>query len=391
MNIPIWPGSSSFIAMSASYYTGSSAVRPTPFGYYDGDATFKVEADKVADWCAKRLGYPITEIELQDINLYAAFEEAVTEFSTQVNMNNAKDYMLTLVGTPTSNQLSGRVITPNFGRTIELAKSYGNEVGSGGNVNWKKGYVSLVPGQQTYDLDALFAATRESGSAIEIKRIYHDFSPAIVRYFDPYVGTGAGTQQLLDSFGWGSFSPAVSFLVMPLYADLLRIQAIEMNDMIRKSSYSFELRNNKLNIYPIPTAEYTVWFEYVVVSERNNPIKAPTGSISDLSNVPYSRIQFTNIKDIGIQWIYKYTLSISKEMLGLVRSKYSTVPIPGAEVTLNGADLIAQGREDKLALITDLKELLNSMTRQSQMEQETAVAAAMQTTLNKVPLYIYIK
>ena len=391
MNIPIWPGSSSFIAMSASYYTGSSTVKPTPFGYYDGDDTFKTQADRVADWCAKRLGYPITEVELQDINLYAAFEEAVTEFSTQVNMNNAKDYMLTLIGTPTTNELSSRTITPNLGRTIELAKSYGSEAGSGGNVNWKKGYISLVPGQQTYDLDALFANIYESGSAIEIKRIFQDFSPAIVRYFDPYVGTGAGTQQLLDSFGWGSFSPAVSFLVMPIYADLLRIQAIELNDQIRKSSYSFELRNNKLNIYPIPTADYTLWFEYVVISERNNPLKHPTGSVSDLSNVPYSRIQFSNIKDIGIQWIYKYTLAISKEMLGLVRSKYSTVPIPGAEVTLNGADLIAQGREDKLALITDLKELLNSMTRQSQMEQETAVATAMQSTLNKVPLYIYIK
>ena len=286
MNIPIWPGSSSFIAMSASYYTGSSTVKPTPFGYYDGDDTFKTQADRVADWCAKRLGYPITEVELQDINLYAAFEEAVTEFSTQVNMNNAKDYMLTLIGTPTTNELSSRTITPNLGRTIELAKSYGSEAGSGGNVNWKKGYISLVPGQQTYDLDALFANIYESGSAIEIKRIFQDFSPAIVRYFDPYVGTGAGTQQLLDSFGWGSFSPAVSFLVMPIYADLLRIQAIELNDQIRKSSYSFELRNNKLNIYPIPTADYTLWFEYVVISERNNPLKHPTGSVSDLSNVP---------------------------------------------------------------------------------------------------------
>jgi hypothetical protein len=391
MNIPIWPGSSSFTTLSASYYTGSSTTKPTPFGYYDGDTTFKSEADKVADWCAKRLGYPIMEVELQDVNFFAAFEEAVTEFSTQVNMYNAKDYMLTLVGTPTSNNLSGRVITPNLGRTIEIAKGYGSEAGSGGDVTWKKGYIDLVPGSQSYDLDLLWANVSESGKRIEVKRMFHDFSPAIVRYFDPYVGTGAGTQQLLDSFGWGSYSPAVSFLVMPLYADLLRIQAIEMNDTIRKSNYSFELRNNKVNIFPIPTFNLKLWFEYIVTDDRNNPLKRATGSISDLSNVPYGRIQFTNIKDIGVQWIYKYTLAVCKEMLGLIRGKYSIVPIPGAEATLNGADLIAQGREDKLALVTDLKELLLSMGRQSQFEQEAAIATSMQQTLNKVPLYIYIK
>lgn len=391
MNIPIWPGSSSFATLSASFYTGSSNTRPTPFGYYDADPTFKTESDKVADWCAKRLGYPIMEVELQDVHFFAAFEEAVSEFSTQVNMYNAKDYMLTLIGTPTSNQLTGQPIAPNMGRTIELAKNYGNEVGSGGNVDYKKGYITLVPGQQAYDLDTLWTDVSESGKHIEIKRVYHDFSPAIVRYFDPYVGTGAGTQQLLDSFGWGSYSPAVSFLVMPLYADLLRIQAIEMNDQIRKSTYSFELRNNQLNLYPIPTTDYKMWFEYIVVEDRNNPLKYPTGSVSDISNVPYSRMQFTNIKDIGVQWIYKYTLAISKEMLGLIRGKYTTVPIPGAETTLNGTDLIAQGREDKANLITELKELLLLMGRQGQMEQEAAIATGLQTQLSKVPLYIYIK
>lgn len=379
MNIAIWQGSSSF------------SPGNTPFGYYDYDTEFQANADKVAKWCALRLGYPIMDVEMQDKNFYAAFEEAITEFSTQVNMYNARDYMLSLVGTPTSNELSGRVIGTNLGRTIELAKQYGNEAGSGGNVDWKKGYIDLVPGQQVYDLDTLWSDTMESGNRIEVKRVFHDFSPAIVRYFDPYVGTGAGTQQLLDSFGWGSYSPAVSFLVMPLYADLLRIQAIEMSDMIRKSSYTFELRNNQLSMYPIPTFPVKVWFDYVVENERNNPLKYATGSISDLSNVPYNKVQFGKIKDIGLRWINNYTLALCKEMLGLIRNKYSTVPIPGAEATLNGGDLIAQGREDKTALLTDLKELLLSMGRQAQMEQEAAISTAMQSQLNKVPTYIYIK
>jgi hypothetical protein len=391
MNISIWPGSSSFTTVSSSYYVSNSGSSPTSFGYYDNDTMFKSEADKVANWCARRLGYPIMEVELQDINFYTAFEEAVTEFSTQVNMNNAKDYMLTLQGTSTSNALSQRTIATNMGRTIELAKNYGNEVGSGGNISWKKGYIDLQSGTGSYDMQALWGNVSESGDRIEIKRVFHEFSPAIVRYFDPYVGTGAGTQQMLDSFGWGSYSPAVSFMVMPIYADLLRMQAIEMNDQIRKSAYSFEIRNNSINIYPIPTYPVRFWFEYVNAEDRNNPLKYATGSVSDLSNVPYGRIVFSNIKDIGLQWIYKYTLAVSKEMLGLIRGKYTSVPIPGAETTLNGTDLVSQGREDKANLITELTTLLQSMGRQGQMEQEAAIATAMSTQLNKVPLYIYIK
>lgn len=383
-NIPIWPGSSSF-------FPGM-----TPFGYYDYDYTFQTDVDKVSDWCAKKLGYPIMEVELQDINFYACVEEAITEFSTQVNMYNAKDYMLTLIGTPTSTNLTGKVITPNLGRTIEMAKEYGTEVGSGGTVDWKKGYITLTASVQTYDLDA-WANTNEPGKHIEIKRVYHDFAPAISRYFDPYVGTGGGTQQMLDSFGWGSYSPAVNFMVMPLYADLLRIQAIEMNDQIRKSSYSFEIRNNKLNIFPIPTVSLNMWFEYIVVEDRNLPALASANSgssnnrITDISNVPYDNMEYQYISPIGKQWIYKYALALAKELLGLVRGKYTTIPIPGAETTLNGADLISGGREDKAALLLEIKELLQAMTRQGQIEQEQAIATAMNYQLGKVPLPIYIK
>ncbi len=392
MNIPIWPGSSSFVAVSASFYkTPSTGSRPTPFGYYDGDGVFKIEADKVADYCARSVGYPIMEVELQDLNFWAAFEESTTKFTTMVNMYNAKDYILTLQGTSKNTNLSGRNIQTNLGRVIEMSKTYGTEAGSGGTVDWKRGKIAVNTVSQSYDLDALWTDVSESGKRIEVKRVYHNEDPAIVRYFDPQTDTGRGTQTMLEGFGWGSYSPAVSFLVMPMYADLLRMQAIELNDQIRKSSFSFEIQNNKLRLFPIPEKEYTLYFDYVVVEERNDPLNTPTGSISDLSNVPYDRIQFGEINDIGVQWIYEYTLAVSKEMLGLVRSKYSTVPIPGSEATLNGAELIAQGRETKTQLLTDLKELLLSMGRETTMQAEATIATALQQQLAKVPNLIYIK
>jgi hypothetical protein len=331
------------------------------------------------------------EVELQDLNFWAAFEESTTKFTTMVNMYNAKDYILTLQGTPKDTNLSGRNIQTNLGRAIEMSKTYGTEAGSGGTVDWKRGRIAVNTVSQSYDLDALWTDVSESGKRIEIKRVFHNEDPAIVRYFDPQTDTGRGTQTMLEGFGWGSYSPAVSFLVMPLYADLLRMQAIEMNDQIRKSSFSFEIQNNKIRLFPIPEKEYTLYFDYVVVEERNDPLNTPTGSISDLSNVPYDRIQFGDINDIGVQWIYEYTLAVSKEMLGLVRSKYTTVPIPGSEATLNGAELIAQGRETKTQLLTDLKELLLSMGRETTMQAEATIATALQQQLAKVPNLIYIK
>lgn len=392
MNISIWPGSSSFATVSASFYkTPSTGSRPTPFGYYDKDGIFKTEADKVADYCARSVGYPIMEVELQDLNFWAAFEESTTKFTTLVNMYNAKDYILTLQGTSTNANLSGREITTNLGRVIQMAQTYGTEAGSGGSVDWKRGHVVTNGVSQSYDLDVLWANVSESGKRIEVKRIFHNEDPAIVRYFDPQSDTGRGTQTMLEGFGFGSYSPAVSFLVMPLYADLLRMQAIEMNDQIRKSSYTFEIQNNKLQLFPIPEKNVKVYFDYVLVEDRNNPLSTPTGSVSDLSNVPYDRIQFSEINDIGVQWIYEYTLAVSKEVLGLVRSKYSTVPIPGSEATLNGADLIAQGRETKTQLLTDLKDLLLSMGRETSMQAEATIATALQQQLAKVPNKIYIK
>lgn len=391
MNIPIWQGSSSFSLASASYYsippTGSS---PTPFGLYDTDAEFKSDADKVSNWCARRLGYPIMDVEMQDINFWACFEEAVTEYSAQVNQFNVRDHLLSIRGSSTTNSVTQRVIKNNLGPIIDIAENYGSEAGSGGNITYKTGSIDVIADKQVYDLQTLFANVSESGERIEIKKVFHEGPPAIVRYFDPFVGTGMGTQQLLDSFGWGNYTPAVNFIMMPIYADVLRLQAIEMNDQIRKSAYSFELVNNELRIFPIPRQPYKLWFHYIVKKDRNNPLLTPTGSVSDYSNVPYDNITYNSINDIGKQWVWQYTLALAKELLGNIRNKYSTVPAPGAEVTLNGADLVTQGTSDKEKLITQLRENLEQLSRKTLMANEQEIATNLQNTMRGVPLKIYI-
>ena len=381
-------------------YDGSPGVVSgnTPFGLYDSDSTFTTDARNVTDWCAQRLGYPVTDVELNDTNFFAAFEEAVTEYGAQVNTFNARDNMLNLYGSATGStiNLSGQKVSANLGGIIELAEEYGVEAGSGGNVTYFTGSLTVSSNQQIYDLTDSSIVSLESGTAgtdaIEIKRLYHEAPPAIVKYFDPFVGTGLGSQQMLENFGFGGMSPGVSFMMMPLYYDLSRFQAIEFNDQIRKSAYTFQLVNDRLRLYPIPDgSNFTkVYFDYILKSDRSNALKGATGTVSDFSNIPYQNITYSNINAIGRQWIRRYTLALSKEMLGYVRSKYSSIPIPNADVTLNGSDLISAGQTEKEGLITELKEILDTMSRQAQLERKQAEADAMQQQMNKIPLKIYV-
>ena len=379
---PIWPGS------------GSAVSGNTPFGFYDTDSEFQSEAPKFATWCAQRLGYPLMNVELQDKQFYACLEESVSEYSAQINQFNIKDNLLSLQGQPTSSNLTHKRVTPNLGRSVFLSQAYGTEAGVGGLVEIKSGSVDIVSGSQTYDLNALWADVSESGNAIELQRVFYEETPAVQRYFDPYAGTGAGTMNLLDQFGFGNYSPAVTFLMMPVYADMLRLQAIELNDQIRKSAYSFQLRNNKLRIFPRPDSSYKLHFEYVVRSERDNAlITEHSGSsdvISDFSNVPYDNMKFTSINDVGKQWIRKYGLALTKELLGIVRSKYGAIPIPGAETSLDGDTLRSEASAEKEALVTQLREILEQSSRKALMEADKDESEFLQEKLKKVPYPIYI-
>ncbi len=381
----IWPGSGSAVT------TGSNS---TPFGLYDADTNFQSDAPKFATWCARRLGYPIMSVELQDTQFYACFEESISEYSAQVNQFNIKDNLLTMQGQPTGSNVTHKKITPTFGRTITLAKQYGTEVGVGGDVDIKKGSIQINSGSQEYDLNSLFADVSESGAAIEVKRVYYEGTPAMQRFFDPYATTGYGTINMVEGFGFGGYSPAVSFTLMPIFEDLLRVQAIELNDSIRKSAYSFTLVNNKLRIFPDPKEKSKLYFDYVKTSDRDNPLKSEysgsTDVVSDFSNVPYDNMQYQFINDVGKQWIRKYGLALVKELLGIVRSKYGNIPIPNTDTTLDGDTLRNEAAAEKETLITQLREMLEQTSRKTLLEADKDEAEFLQEKLNKVPTPIYI-
>jgi hypothetical protein len=375
----IYPGSSSFSAGD------------TPFGTYDSDSVFVADAPKVANWCAKRLGYPVQNVELVDENLFACFEEATAEYASQVNQFNIRNNLDTLKGNPTGTNYSGKLVQgSNLPELVGISDAYGTLAGVGGNTDIKSGSIDLVSGQQKYDLDVLFASASEGGKRIDVVTVFHEATPAINRFFDPYSVSGQGTLNLIDEFGFGSFSPAAQFMLMPIFEDMLRIQAIEFNDTFRKSAHSFNIVNNKLQIFPIPTTNGKLWFEYFVRDEFiQNSTSVTSDVVSDYSNIGYDFIPYTTINDVGKQWIRKYTLALAKELLGAIREKYSSVPIPGSEISLDGAALRAEAQTEKDALIEQLRENLEELSRKVQFEIRNNEANYQQEMLRKVPLNIY--
>jgi hypothetical protein len=343
------------------------------------------------------LGYPIQNIELIDENFYACFEESVSEYGAQVNQFNIRNNLDSLKGKSKGTNLTSKLVQgSNLPNLVAISDAYGTLAGVGGNTDIKKGHIELQAGQQEYDLDMLWSAVSESGKRIDVTRVFHEPVPAINRFFDPYSVSGQGTLNLIDEFGFGSYSPAAQFVLMPIFEDMLRIQAIEFNDQFRKSAFTFNIVNGKLQIFPIPSStnitQYgKLYFEYFVRDTFiENSTSVTDNVISDYSDIPYNFMEYIGINDVGKQWIRKYTLALVKELLGAVREKYSNIPIPGSEVSLDGAALRSEAQTEKEALMTQLRETLEELSRKIQFENRNNEANQHQEMLRKVPLAIYI-
>jgi len=402
-NIPIWPGSSSFAAVSASYYnTPSTGSSPTAFGFYDNDLEFQSDADKVANFYSRRLGWPIENVELQDLNFWTAFEEAVTVYGNELYAYQVRENMLNIEGLPISTPpLNNTQITPNMDNVIRISEQYGEEAGVGGNTNWYSGSIVLTGSVQDYDLDVWAQQNGISGSDLEIQRVFYQGVPASADYYyGGGIGLGAGWGGFFGGLGGvAGYGYGANWFVTPLSYNVGAIQEVELADTILMSSFSFELINNKLRIFPVPT-EYDngvhFCFQYLLKNERlENSLTSGSGVsgsglITNVSNAPYANPIYSQINSIGRAWIFEYTLALSKEMLGYVRNKYSTIPIPGAEVTLNGDTLTTSAQTSKDALIERLRAYFDETSRRSMLERRRDEAEFAKSELNNVPMTIYI-
>jgi hypothetical protein len=376
MNIPIYPGSSSF-------FPGD-----TPFGFYDNDYQFQVDADKVTTFCARRLGYPIMEVELQDLNFYTAFEEAVTTYGNELYAFQVRDNMLNVLGASTASNMNHAIVTPTMTNIVRIAEQYGEEAGVGGNVNWYSGSVVATASIQDYDLGK-WAIDNNITGGIEIKRIFWQPIPAVNQVYNLNMFSGLGGVPSVGTYGlFGS----TGFLMYPTSLLIQTTQAVEMQNQVSLPDYTFELINNKLRIFPIPVySDHNIWFQYIKLQERiDSAITQAPGAVTNVSNTNFSNPTYSQINSIGRQWIFEYTLALCKEMLGYVRGKYVQVPIPGKEITLNQADLITAATAEKGALIERLRLYLDETSRQSLLVRKSAEGVSAMEELTRSPMTIFI-
>ena len=488
MNIPIYDGRPIW---------DSNAV---PFGFYNTQVDFQEDAVKVAKFCAARLGYPLVDVELQSGSFFTAFEEAITIYGNELYAYTIRDNQLSLEGATTGSNLNQALITPSFEPIVRLTEQYGAEAGSGGNVPYYSGSFELTSSIQDYSFTQFLSGSSLTGSeynlGLEVKRVfYQEPVPASARLLSPYGGFGFGGAMAAGITGLGGFGGGMGFLMMPLNYDMQVIQSIEMNEMVRRNNYSFEIRNDKLRLFPIPgaygatglssdliigdslpltsvtttsatleaslpllavsgsgangivksdginitevevssigsgytvgdvitisqadllTAGFTdasqdivitlalsnisqvatagrVWFEYILRNERvETSIQQMPTQVTNVSNTPYTNPNYDYINSVGRQWIFEYALALSKEMLGYVRGKYSSIPIPNAEVNLNQGDLLSAATAEKTALIERLRAYFDETSRQALLNRRAAEAEAKMTELQQVPYTIYV-
>ena len=376
MNIPIYPGSSSF-------FPGD-----TPFGFYDNDYQFQVDADKVTTFCARRLGYPIMEVELQDLNFYTAFEEAVTTYGNELYAFQVRDNMLNVLGASTASNMNHAIVTPTQANIIKLTEQYGVESGVGGNINWYSGSVTTTASIQDYDLQQ-WAIDNSITGGIEIKRVFYQPIPAVNQVYNMNMFSGLGGVPAVGTYGlFGS----TGFMMYPTSLLIQTTQAVEMQNQVALPDYTFELINNKLRIFPIPVyTDHSIWFQYIKLQERiDSAINQAPGAITNVSNTNFNNPTYSQINSIGRQWIFEYTLSLCKEMLGYVRGKYAQVPIPNQAVTLNQSDLISAATTEKGALIERLRAYFEDTSRQALLIRKSAEGLSTMEELTRSPMQIFI-
>ena len=381
---------------SADEVTGS-----TPHGIYDADSEFQTDSLTTCKYVASKLGHPVMQLEFNSGSIYACFEEAVSEYSQQINHYNTKNWMWehygnTATTTGMSSTGSHLAETPVGGLSLfTLSEQYGQAVNVGGNATMFTGSITITSSQQVYDLpsEATLESSVTDANPMVVQRVFNQAPAAISKFYDPFAGTYDNIE-LLDSFGFGNVSPAVSYILRPISYDLARANAIETNDLVRKSAYSFELINNKLRIFPKPTTKDDgdkIYFHYYRRNDTNDVTQTKTsGKVSDPSNIPYKFLTYTEINSMGRNWIRKYTLALSKELLGIIRSKYASLPLPNGEVSMDGESLKSEGREEKANLLEELSEFLEAVSKKEQAATEQEVANSQQEVLNKAPLKIYI-
>ena len=358
----------------------------------------------------KKLGGDVLDIELTEGNVYAAFEEAVLEYSYLINVHQATNILSDALGNTTgsfdskgniesgalSSSLGGKHVAlkyPKFdySMTRRIAEGIGAEVGLNGSVQYSASF-DVVAGTQDYNLQSIIEDSVHSGSingkTVLIKKVFYKTPHAMWRFYGYY----GGLNVVGNMHNYGQFSDDSSFQLVPAWQN--KSQALAFEDAIytRMSHWSYELRNNNLRIFPIPQTamQSKMWVEFSIPTDVWDSTDLQTDGVNNMNTLPIGNLPYNNINSIGKQWIRRFTLALCKETLGQIRSKFATVPIPGESVTLNGSALISEGKDEQEKLREELKTTLAELTYAKMVESDASIVENNDKVLQKVPNYIFV-
>ena len=390
-----------------------------PLGIYTSSVDFLSGAASQVAYTYKKLGGDVLDIELSSSNVYANYEEAVLEYSYLVNTHQAKNVLSSILGNSTgsfdsrgelksgslSSSLGGNGVELKYpAMKFEYARRFGNAMsfyaGMGGTSPEYSASFSLVDLEQDYDLQAIVSSSAADGGVpyasidttkrIIVNRVFYKTPRSMWRFYGYY----GGLNVVGNLATYGQYADDSSFEVIPVWQN--KLQAMNFEDMLytRTSHYSYEIRNNKLRIFPQPvTGEVDkMWFTFQVVDDAwtvDDSMKDGIDGINNLNTIPFANIPYENINSIGKQWIRRFALALSKETLGQIRGKFGTIPIPGENLTLNASDLLSQAKDEQNALRDELKAVLDEMVYSALAERDAAMAGSVATIKQGAPLPIY--
>ena len=380
--------------------TFADTIGPTPFGFFDSDATFQTEADAMVLFVKRKLGDDVLSVELTKKEIWACFEEACCEYSRLIHETKITSELTNFLGLATGSiDITNKYAKRTLEYMLRLAEPYATEAFVGGSHNATLGYIDLVAGKQDYDIYSEVKNSETgvgvyeslaSGSKGKLKvvEVFH-FEPLAAQTF--LLNASNITNFLATNFNYESYVNSTVFYVLPVFEDVLRRGMLETAFRVRRSNYSYEILGTKLRIFPIPTTDLQTGKLFIKLMPASNPLNPAYHDdsiygVSGPSNVPLGNIPFRTINQPGKQWIRQFTLALCKELLGLIRSKFQSVPIPNADLQLNGEALISQGREDKDKLTTQMKEFLANLTYQKLMEADALAAENLNKQLRYIPM-----
>jgi hypothetical protein len=404
--------------------TGSVAdvTASLPFGVYSGSDEFISGAATQVAYVYKKLGGDVVDIELTPSNVYAAYEEAVLEYSYIVNTHQGKNVLSSILGQATgtfdhrgdltSGPSGSNLKYPRFslGYSRRVGDGAASAGGFGGTTPVYSASFKPVKNKQSYNLQEIIQSASTSGvddagtavdyankvgdSRVLITQVFFKSPRAMWRFYGYYGGIGV----VGNSSTYGQYADDSTFEVVPTWQN--KMQAIMYEDSIytRTSHYSYDLTNNELRLFPTPSHYSSdglaerIWFRFQVDLEpfATGSYNSGVDGINNLNTIPFDNLPYENINSMGMQWIRKYCLALCKEMLGQIRGKFLTIPIPGESVTLNHSDLLSQAKEEQVDLKDKLRELLKEMEYPALAKQDQEVADAAANVLKITPLPIFV-